>query len=85
MLYVREDILSKQIKLKFTENETFEGFFVEINLRKKSGFFYALLNKILSYLHAFSKALDDLSKNMIIPSYWVISTLNQNEKTCQTS
>ena len=42
-------------------------------------------NKVLSHLHVFSKALDNLSKNIIIPSYWVISTLNQNEKTCQTS
>ena len=35
LLYVRDDISSKQIKLKFIENETFEGFFVEINLRKR--------------------------------------------------
>ena len=35
LLYVRDDIPSKQIKLKFIENEGFEGFFVEINLRKK--------------------------------------------------
>ena len=35
LLYVRDDIPSKQIKLKFIENEAFEGFFVEINLSKK--------------------------------------------------
>ena len=35
LLYVRDDIPSKKIKLKFIENEAFEGFFVEINLRKK--------------------------------------------------
>ena len=35
LLYVREDIPSKQIKIKFIGNEAFKGFFVEINLRKK--------------------------------------------------
>ena len=35
MLYPRDDIPSKQIKLKFIENEAFKGFFVEANLRKK--------------------------------------------------
>ena len=33
LLHVREDIPSKQIKLKFVENEASERFFVEINLR----------------------------------------------------
>ena len=42
-LYVKDDIPSKQIKLKFIENE---GFFVEINLRKKSGFSAALIIQI---------------------------------------
>ena len=46
LLYLREDIPSKQIKLKFIEIEAFEGFFVEINLRKKSGFFAALITQI---------------------------------------
>ena len=46
LLYVRDDIPSKQIKLKFIENEAFEGFFVEINLRKKSGFSAALIIQI---------------------------------------
>ena len=35
LLYVRDDILLKQTKLKFIENEAFEEFFVEINMRKK--------------------------------------------------
>ena len=35
LLYVKNGIPSKQIKLKLIENEAFEGFFVEINLRKK--------------------------------------------------
>ena len=35
LLYIREDILSKLILTKMT----IEGFFVEINLRKKSGSF----------------------------------------------
>ena len=46
LLYVRDDIPSKQIKLKFIENEAFGGFFVEINLRKKSGFSAALIIQI---------------------------------------
>ena len=65
LLYVRDDIPSKQIKLKSIENEAFKEFFVEINLRKK-----CLLccsynpdkNKTLSYLPVICKALDDLSK-----------------------
>ena len=35
LLHVREDIPSKQIKLKFIENKAFKEFFVGINLRKK--------------------------------------------------
>ena len=46
LLCLREDIPSKQIKLKFIEIEAFEGFFVEINLRQKSGFFAALITQI---------------------------------------
>ena len=46
LLYVRDDIPSKQIKLKFIENEAFQEFFVEINLRKKSGFSAALIIQI---------------------------------------
>ena len=58
--------LEKKIILKFIENEAFEGFFVEINLRKKKWLLcYSYnpdKNKILSYLHVISKVLDDLSK-----------------------
>ena len=46
LLYVRDYIPSKQIKLKFIENEAFEGFFVEINMRKKRDFFAALIIQI---------------------------------------
>ena len=64
--YVRDDIPSKQIKLKFIENEAFEGFFVKINLEKKKWLLCCSYNpdkiKILSHLHVISKALDDLSK-----------------------
>ena len=35
LLYVKDDTPSKQIKSKFIEEEAFEGFFVEVNLRKK--------------------------------------------------
>ena len=66
LLYVRDDIPSKQIKLKFIVNEASEGFSVEINLRKKKWLLccsYNLdKNKILPHLHVISKALDDLSK-----------------------
>ena len=66
LLYVRDDLPSKQIKLKFIENEAFEGFFVEINLRRKKWLrccsYNPDKNKILSHLHVISKALDDLSK-----------------------
>ena len=46
LLYVREYICSKQIKLKSIKNEDFEGFFIEINLRGKSGSFAALIIQI---------------------------------------
>ena len=45
-LYVREDISSKQIKLKSAENEAFQEFFVVINLRKKSVFFAAIIIQV---------------------------------------
>ena len=54
MLHARDDIPSKQIKLKSIENEDFEGFFVEIILRKKwllCCFYNPDKNKILCYLH----------------------------------
>ena len=46
LLYVRDDIPSKQIKLKFIENEAFEGFFVEINLRKKRWLLCSLIIQV---------------------------------------
>ena len=39
LLYVREDIPSKILKADI--QVTFEGFFIEINLRNKSGFLVA--------------------------------------------
>ena len=54
LLHARDDIPSKQIKLKFIENEDFEGFFVEIILRKKwllCCSYNPDKNKTLSYLH----------------------------------
>ena len=36
LLYIREDIPSKRIK-KVTFDKSFEGFFIEINLRSKNG------------------------------------------------
>ena len=50
LLYVRDNIPSTQIKLKFIENKAFEGFFVEINLRKKNGFFAAVIIQIKTKL-----------------------------------
>ena len=67
LLYVRDDIPSKQIKSKFIENEAFELFFVESNLRKKKRLFCCSYNpkkKTLSHLHVISKALDNLSKKI---------------------
>ena len=66
LLYVRDDIPSKQIKLKFIGNEAFEVFLVEINLRKKKWLLCCSYNpdknKILPHLHVISKVLGDLSK-----------------------
>ena len=46
LLYVRDNIPSTQIKLKFIENKAFEGFFVEINLTRKDGFFAAVIIQV---------------------------------------
>ena len=55
-----------QIKLKFIENEAFEGFFLLKLVWKKKWLLCCSYNpdknKILSHLHDNSKALDDLSK-----------------------
>lgn len=62
----KENLRSKQIKWKFIENEAFKGFFIEIYLRKKKWLLCCSCNpnknRILSHLHAISKALDDLKK-----------------------
>ena len=53
-MHARDDIPSKQIKLRSIENEDFEGFFAEIILRKKWLLCYSYnpdKNKILCYLH----------------------------------
>ena len=69
------------IQLKFTENEAFKGFFVEINLRKKWLLCcsYNPNKKKLPHLQVISKAQDDLARNIIILSYWVISTMNKKK------
>ena len=59
LLYIRDDLPSKQIKLKFIENKAFEGVFVETNLRIKKWLLCCSYNpdknKILSHLHVISK------------------------------
>ena len=66
-----------------------KDFIVKINLRKKKSLICCSYNpnknKTLSHLHVISKALDDLSKYMIMSSYWVISAMNQKKKICQIS
>ena len=53
MLYVRDNIPSKQIRLKFIEDETFEGAFIETDLKKVVSLisYNPDKNKILSHLH----------------------------------
>ena len=66
LLYIRQDIPSKYIK-KITVNESFEGFFVEINLRSKKWLLGCSYNphkeKIISHLNNLSTALDKLCTN----------------------
>ena len=81
LLYVREDIPSKQIELKSVGNEAFQEFFVEPYLRGKSDSFAAVIIQI-KIIFCLTYIL--LAKNMIMSPYWVISTLNQ-KKTCQIS
>ena len=62
MLYIREDIPSKYIK-QITLNDSFEGFFVELNLRSKKwllGSSYNHRENIASHLSNVSAALDKL-------------------------
>ena len=64
LLFIREDIPSKLIKTKFLP-KNFEGFFVEINLRRKKWLlccsYNSHKNKISSHLDIISKSLDDFS------------------------
>ena len=63
LLYIRQGILSKYFK-KITVNESFEGFFVELNLRSKNWLVGCSYNphkeKITSHLSNLSTALDKL-------------------------
>ena len=63
LLYIRQDIPSKYIK-KITVNKSFEGFFVELNLRSKKWLLGCSYNphkeKITSHLSNLSTALDKL-------------------------
>ena len=63
LLHIRQDIPAKYIK-KITVNESFEGFFVELNLRSKKWLFKCSYNphkeKITSHLCNLSTALDKL-------------------------
>ena len=64
LLYVRQNIPSKYLK-KVPVNESFEGFFVELNLRSKKWLLGCLYNphkeKTTSHLINLSTALDKLS------------------------
>ena len=63
MLYIIQDISSKYMK-KITVNESFKGFFVELNLRSKKwllGYSYnPHKEKITSHLSNLSIALENL-------------------------
>ena len=63
MLYIRQDIPSKYIQ-KITVNESFEGLFVELNLRSKEFLLGCSCNphkeKITSHLGNLSPAFDKL-------------------------
>ena len=64
MLYIREDIPSRLIERKIRNN--FEYFFVEINLRKKNGFFLSYnphKNSISNYIDVLRRKLDIHSSN----------------------
>ena len=61
LLHIRQDIPAKYIK-KITVNESFEGFFVELNLRSKKWLLGCSYNphkeKITSHFSNLSTALD---------------------------
>ena len=58
MLYVREDIPSKLLSI---ENQPIEGFYIEINLRKKKWLLCGTYNPHMSNI---GNHLDSLSKNL---------------------
>ena len=65
LLHIRHDIPSKYIK-KTTVNETFEGFFVELNLRSKKwllGCPYNPHKEKITYVSNLSTSLEKLSTN----------------------
>ena len=75
MLYVREDIPSKLLSI---ENQPVEGFYIEINLRKKKWSLCGLYNP---HRNNISNHLDSLSKKLALYSstfdnYIVIGDFN---------
>ena len=60
MLFVREDIPSK---LLLAENAPIEGFYIEINLRKKTWLIYGSYNPIRTTIDSH---MDSLSKNVAL-------------------
>ena len=75
MLYVREDIPSKLLSI---ENQPIEGFYIEINLRKKKWLLCATYNP---YRNNIGNHLDSLCKNLALYSsaydnYTVIGDFN---------
>ena len=68
LLYIREDIPSKMLKFRSVQNN-FEGFFVEINLRKKKWFLSCSYNptrkNIVNHVKNISTGLINLVQHMI--------------------
>ena len=84
LLYIREDIPSKYIK-NVKIDKSFEGFFVEINLRSKKWLLACSYNphrdKITSHLKSISTALDNLSsqyENIILLGDFNVETEEKN-------
>ena len=69
MLYVREDIPSKLLSI---ENRTSEGFYIEINLRKKK---WLLCDTYNPHRNNIGNHLDSLSKNLALYSSAYVITL----------
>ena len=66
LVYIREDIPTKRIR-KVRFNESFEGFFIEINLRSKNWLlgcsYKPHRDNIISHLRNINTALDKLSRD----------------------